>query len=63
RSDSEVVWEGRFRGERTYAAPQVHMAGVNSVNPLYNLSARRQNLDVLAQEMMIEAHSRMTENF
>ncbi len=63
RSDGEVVWQGSFKGERTYAAPQVHMAGVNSVNPLYNLSARRQNLDVLAQEMMIEAHSRMTENF
>lgn len=63
RSDREVLWQGSFNGERTYAAPQVHSAGVNSVNPLYNLSARRQNLDVMAIDMMIEAHSRMTENF
>lgn len=63
RSDGEKIWEGRFAGDQTYAAPQITLTGVNSVDPLYNLSARRQKLDVIANEMMVEAHSRITENF
>lgn len=63
RSDGEVLWQGSFRGEGTYSAPQVTLSGVNTVNPLYNLSARRQNLESIAKDMMVEAHSRMTENF
>lgn len=63
RSDGEVLWSGTFKGERTYAAPFVTLSGVNSVNPLYNLSARRQNLEAMANDMMVETHGRMTENF
>lgn len=63
QADGLELWSGRFSGERTYSAPQVTLAGVNSVNPLYNLSARRQNIDVMASDMMAEAHDRMTENF
>ena len=63
RSDKSVIWEGSFAGQRTYNAPQVITASINTVNPLYNLSARRQNIDVIASDMMAEAHSRMTENF
>jgi TolB-like protein len=63
QADGLELWTGGFAGERTYAAPQVTLAGVNSVNPLYNLSARRQNIDVMASDMMAEAHDRMTENF
>ena len=63
QADGLELWTGAFVGERTYAAPQVTLAGVNSVNPLYNLSARRQNIDVMASDMMAEAHDRMTENF
>lgn len=63
RSDGEVLWRGTFNGERTYNAPFVTLSGVNSVNPLYNLSARRQNLESMANDMMIETHGRMTENF
>lgn len=62
-SDKTVLWAGTFNGERTYTAPQVTAAGVNTVNPLYNLSARRQNIDLMANEMMSEAHDRITENF
>ncbi len=62
-ADGKTLWTGQFSGERTYAAPLVTIAGVNSVNPLYNLSARRQNIDVMANDMMIEAHDRITENF
>jgi hypothetical protein len=62
-ADRAVLWEGSFPGERTYVAPQVTQGGLNTVNPLYNLSARRQNIEVMATDMMAEAHDRMTENF
>ena len=63
QADGTELWKGTFNGERTYRAPQVTLAGVNSVNPLYNLSARRQNIDVMASDLMLEAHDRITENF
>lgn len=63
QADGTELWSGTFSGERTYQAPQVTLAGVNSVNPLYNLSARRQNIDIMASDIMAEAHDRITENF
>jgi hypothetical protein len=63
QADGTELWAGSFSGERTYAAPQVTLAGVNSVDPLYNLSARRQNIDLMANDLMLEAHDRITENF
>lgn len=63
RSDGERLWQGRFDGQQTYSAPQVTLSGVNSVDPLYNLSARRQNIQLMANDMMVEAHNRITENF
>jgi hypothetical protein len=63
QADGTELWKGTFNGERTYAAPQVTLAGINSVDPLYNLSARRQNIDVIASDLMLEAHDRITENF
>ncbi len=63
QADGLELWTGGFSGERTYTAPQVTLAGVNSVNPLYNLSARRQNIGIVAGDMMAEAHDRITENF
>ncbi|MBX2993595.1 MAG: hypothetical protein KF681_02195 [Bdellovibrionaceae bacterium] len=63
-ADRAVLWEGNFPNrERTYVAPQVTQGGLNTVNPLYNLSARRQNIEVMAADMMAEAHDRITENF
>ena len=62
-SDKSVLWSGEFRRDKTFNAAQVFSAGVNTVNPLYNFSARRQNIELLASEMMSEAHDRMTENF
>lgn len=62
-SDKSILWQGTFNGERTYVAPQVTATGINTVNPLYNLSARRQNIEVVAASMMAEAHDRITENF
>jgi len=63
KSDNAQLWEGQFQGERTYVAPQVLQAGINTVNPLYNLSARRQNIENMASDLMSEAHDRMSESF
>jgi hypothetical protein len=63
QADNTEIWTGAFSGERTYVAPKITLAGVNSANPLYNLSARRQNIDAVANDMMAEAHDRITENF
>lgn len=62
-SDRSVLWTGSFSGEKTYTPPLIETAVVNSVNPLYNQAAKRQNIDLKAIEMMAEAHDRMTENF
>jgi len=63
QADKTEIWTGGFSGERTYVAPKITLAGVNSANPLYNLSARRQNIESVANDMMAEAHDRITENF
>ena len=63
KATDEKLWSASFSGERTYLAPQVTATGVNTANPLYNLSSRRQNIDVLATSLMSEAHDRITENF
>lgn len=63
RSDNKVLWGGTFTGENTYAAPQVTLTGLNTVNPLYNLSARRSNIHTIATQITEEAFNRMTESF
>jgi hypothetical protein len=62
-SDQKVLWTGQFNGERTYTAPQIASAVVNTANPLYNLSARRLNIKEVASDIATEAFDRMTENF
>jgi TolB-like protein len=62
-SDGKVIWTNSFNGERTYVAPQVTQSVINTVNPLYNQSARRLNIEVLSKQMMSEAFALMTESF
>ena len=63
-SDQKVLWESAFRKELGYASPFiVQTEALTSVNALYNHSARHQNLEVIAADMMVEAHDRLTENF
>lgn len=62
-SDNQIIWSGSFKGEKSYVAPQVGSAGVNTVNPLYNHSARHLQISQVAQDMMVEAVDRMTEQF
>lgn len=63
RSDGQILHQQNYLREQPYTAPQVKQAGVNTVNPLYNLSSRRQNIDIMAADMMAEAHDRISENF
>lgn len=62
-SDQTILWEGSFTGERWYDAPKIGAAGINTANALYNHSARYQNIQSMAIDMMAEAHDRLTENF
>ena len=62
-SDQAILWEGAVTNEKVYSAPRIGTPAVNSANVLYNQSARQQNLDGLASDMMEEAHDRMTESF
>jgi hypothetical protein len=62
-SDMAVLWEGSFSGEGRYSAPVITKSVLNTANPLYNHSARVQNIQVIAQNMMAEAYERLTENF
>jgi hypothetical protein len=63
KATGKVLWTSELNGESFYSSPQVTVARVNSVNPLYNLSARRRVIETIAQDLMVEAHDRMTENF
>ncbi len=62
-SDQKVLWEGSFNGERSYLAPQIGIEGINSADAVYNQSARYQNIEAMAIDLMNEAHNRITENF
>jgi hypothetical protein len=63
KSDDKLLWSGKFTGQRTFSAARITAPVVNSANPLYNLSARRRNISALAQDMVVEATDKMTENF
>ncbi len=63
KSDEKVIWQGQFANEKVYAAPRLGREVLNSANATYNHSARMETIARLAEEMMAEAHDRMTENF
>ena len=62
-SDGVNIWTESFNAERSYQAPKIALEGLNSANSLYNDSARYDNLSAMATDLMVEAHSRLTENF
>ncbi|MBL7688490.1 MAG: hypothetical protein JNJ49_10670 [Bdellovibrionaceae bacterium] len=62
-SDGVNIWTESFNAERSYQAPKIGLEGLNSANSLYNDSARHDNLSAMATDLMVEAHSRLTENF
>lgn len=60
---SEVLWQSQFTGSRPMNASQVNIAGVNSVNPIYNQNAKRIILEIVANELSNQIHNNLTENF
>lgn len=63
KNSSEVLWSSDFKQSRNYTPPQLTLPVINSANNLYNLSARRQTLETLSEEMMQLAFDRMVDNF
>ena len=63
KSDDKIMWQGSFVNQRVYAPPRIGGELVNTANATYNQSARMETISLLAEEMMAEAHDRMTENF
>jgi hypothetical protein len=63
KSDDRIIWQGQFSGEKVYSPPRLGTALVNSANATYNQSARMETFRLIAEEMMLEAHDRITENF
>lgn len=57
------LWQGQILGERNYKAPQMRTMGLSTANPLYNQSARRQVMKLIAKDVATEAIGDMTENF
>lgn len=57
------LWQGQIIGERNYKAPQMRTMGLSTANPLYNQSARRQVMKLIAKEIATETVGDMTENF
>lgn len=60
---SEVLWQSQFTGSRPMNASQVTIAGVNSINPIYNQNAKRMVLENVANELSNQIHNNLTENF
>lgn len=63
KNSSEILWSSQFKQSRNYTPPQLTLPVINSANNLYNLSARRQTLETLSEEMMQLAFDRLVDNF
>lgn len=63
KSDEKIIWQGSFQNEKVYSSPVIGTAIVNSADATYNQSARMQTFALIADEMMAEAHDRITENY
>lgn len=62
-STMEVLWQSNFGSARPMSASRVTIAGLNSVNPIYNQNAKRLALESIAYELSNQIHSNLTENF
>ena len=62
-SDQKILWEGGFNGEKSYLTPRIGLPGLTGANALYNNSARYQNIEQMASDLMAETYDRLTENF
>lgn len=62
-STKEVLWQAQFVSTRPYNASRVTVAGVNSVNPLYNQSAKKIIIETISSDLSNQIHNNLTENF
>jgi hypothetical protein len=62
-SDQQTLWQGTFTSNRSYRTPKIGYGPLTGANALYNHSAHYQNIEIMAADLMAEAHDRMTENF
>jgi hypothetical protein len=66
-SDGKVLWEASFSKGQTYQTPRIGIingsTALSGADAVYNHSARYQNIETIAADMMLEAHDRLTENF
>lgn len=59
----EVLWQSQFVSSRPYISSQVTVAGINSVNPIYNRSAKKLMIENISLELSNQIHNNLTENF
>lgn len=62
-STLETLWQSQFSGSRAMNASLVTIAGVNSVNPIYNQNAKRLVLESVVADLSNQIHNNLTENF
>lgn len=62
-STKEVLWQSQFVSTRPYNASRVTVAGVNSVNPIYNQSAKKIIIETISADLSNQIHNNLTENF
>ena len=63
RSSKRVIWTQIFTDETIYPSSQIALETINTALPNYNNSEEQRMIKVLADVMMQEALSRLTENF
>lgn len=62
-ADNSILWQGDFTSQRNYSAPLIGTPSLTSSNALYNQNSRDNTLERQAEDLMSEAHDRLTENF
>ena len=61
--DNKVIWQTFLNNQENYQGPKLRKDGLRSSNALYNQSAKKQTMKLIAKDMMREAFDRLTENF
>ncbi|MCJ8277713.1 MAG: LptE family protein [Bdellovibrionales bacterium] len=61
--DDKVIWQTYLQHQKNYRGSQIKKDGLRSSNALYNQSAKKQTMKLVAREMMAEVFDRLTENF
>ncbi len=63
RTDNTLIWSTEVVQARSYTSAQMLATGLNTLNPLYNQSAKTRAVTLLAQDMASLVVDQMTETF